>query len=569
MSSLTLLYKAALILVLATEAHAKSATEVFESVSGSIVVVYGNDAQGKHRSLGSGVVLPGGAVVTNCHVIEKSENFVVKYRQQEYPATLKHTDHDRDVCSLTVSGLKAQIANLGTTKALKVGQRVYAIGAPKGLELTLSEGIVSSLREVEGGRYIQTSAPISPGSSGGGLFDEESRLIGLPTFYLTEGQQLNFAVPIEWVKELPRRHTVDIKSEQSKTEWLTRAIVLEVNQEWQSLIKHALHRTMSLPDDVAAWYVLGSAYAKTGQNDKAIDATQRALRINPEHAAAWHNLAVCYEKTAKDDKAIDAYRHSLRIDLQDAEGWHDLGNVYGRTGEMPKAIEAFQQTLRIDPLHADAWIKLGVAYTQSGQLAKAIETHQSALKANPKIAGKFDYWVNYAAAQDKAGQFENAIGTYTLALGLNPKDADTWRQVGMLYFQTEQFVKAFEALQRSVQINPNNAKSWAGIGLLWMQAEKYDEAIKAYQEAIRIDPDFAEAWFSLGKPYASLKRYDDAIAANRQAIRIDPVYASAWHNLAIYYYLSGDTPAALQAAKALRPLDPAKAEKLFNLIMPN
>lgn len=145
--------------------------------------------------------------------------------------------------------------------------------------------------------------------------------MGLPTFYLTEGQQLNFAVPVEWVKELPQRHTVEVKSWQSKTEWLTRAIILEAKEDWQSLIKHALQRTMSLPDDVAAWYVLGCAYEKTGQNDKAIDATQRALRINPEHAAAWYNLAVFYEKAAKDDKAIDAYQRSVRIDPQDAEGW--------------------------------------------------------------------------------------------------------------------------------------------------------------------------------------------------------------------------------------------------------
>jgi S1-C subfamily serine protease len=102
-------------------------------------------------------------------------------------------------------GYSAPAVVIGSTKTLKVGAKVYAIGAPKGLELTLSDGIVSSLREVDGGQYIQTTAAISPGSSGGGLFDENGALVGLTTFYLAEGQNLNFAVPVEWVKELPKR----------------------------------------------------------------------------------------------------------------------------------------------------------------------------------------------------------------------------------------------------------------------------------------------------------------------------------------------------------------------------
>ncbi|WP_323759667.1 serine protease, partial [Immundisolibacter sp.] len=178
--------------------QAKSPTELFESVSSSIVVVHGRDNEGKPQSLGSGVVLSKDEIVTNCHVIEKSATLSVEHRGREYSATLKHSDYDHDVCSLNVTGFDAPAAVLGSTKLLKVGQKVFAIGAPQGLELTLSEGIISSLREVTGGRYLQISAPISPGSSGGGLFDEEGRLLGLPTFYLGGGQQLNFAVPVEW-----------------------------------------------------------------------------------------------------------------------------------------------------------------------------------------------------------------------------------------------------------------------------------------------------------------------------------------------------------------------------------
>ena len=85
--------------------------------------------------------------------------------------------------------------------ALKVGEPAFAVGAPQGLELSISQGIVSQLRPTPLGKdpMIQTTAAISQGSSGGGLFDSDGRLVGLTTLYYKEGQSLNFAVPISFV----------------------------------------------------------------------------------------------------------------------------------------------------------------------------------------------------------------------------------------------------------------------------------------------------------------------------------------------------------------------------------
>src|SRR5574341_1529244 len=230
----------------AQEVHAKTPAEVFEAVSYSVVVVYGNDSAGNHKSLGSGVVLPKSDVVTNCHVVNEAARLLVKHRNREYLATLKYADHERDVCSLTVPGLTAPPATLGNTNNLKVGQRVYAVGAPRGLELTLSEGLISGFRELKVGRYIQTTAPISPGSSGGGLFDEQGRLIGLPTFFLAEGQQLNFAVPVEWVKELSQRRMAARSAGNSGLEWWRpRVTELIGNKDWHGLLNQSLEWTKS------------------------------------------------------------------------------------------------------------------------------------------------------------------------------------------------------------------------------------------------------------------------------------------------------------------------------------
>lgn len=179
--------------------HAKPAVEVYEIVSRSVVVVYGHDSSDQRNIVGSGVVLPGGDVATACHVVRGSSRNVVKHVGKEYEAQIAHADFDRDVCLLRLPAPISPSIQFGSSEVLKIGQRVYAVGAPKGLELTLSEGVVSSFRSTQGGRYIQTTAAVSPGSSGGGLFNEEGRLVGLVTFYFKDGQQLNFAVPVEWI----------------------------------------------------------------------------------------------------------------------------------------------------------------------------------------------------------------------------------------------------------------------------------------------------------------------------------------------------------------------------------
>ena len=80
---------------------------------------------------------------------------------------------------------------------LHVGEQVYTIGSPSALESTLGQGIVSGLRTVAGQHLVQTTAPISPGSSGGGLFDGAGNLIGITSFMLKNSQGLNFAVAAE------------------------------------------------------------------------------------------------------------------------------------------------------------------------------------------------------------------------------------------------------------------------------------------------------------------------------------------------------------------------------------
>jgi serine protease Do len=183
----------------------RSAESVFREVSPSVARVQVMDASGHLVATGSGVVIDKAVVLTNCHVATRAPKLTVKIGQAVMPATIQTADEVLDLCRLEVPGLTAPAAVVGSVASLRTGQRVYAIGAPAGLELTISEGIVSALRKVDEGTVIQTTAPISPGSSGGGLFDASGAMVGIVTFQHRFGQNLNFALPADWIGEMRAR----------------------------------------------------------------------------------------------------------------------------------------------------------------------------------------------------------------------------------------------------------------------------------------------------------------------------------------------------------------------------
>lgn len=201
---------AALALAAGAGAHALTAEQVYAKVAPSVWRVLTYDADNLPLGQGSGVVIADESVVTNCHVLAKAKRLAVKRESESHDATLALWDVKRDVCQLKVAGLKAPAVVVADSSKIAVGQSVFAIGNPKGLELTMSAGLVSSLRRNSANQLvlIQTSAAISSGSSGGGLFNDEGLLVGLTTIGSITGdaQNLNFAIPSDWVRELPLRH---------------------------------------------------------------------------------------------------------------------------------------------------------------------------------------------------------------------------------------------------------------------------------------------------------------------------------------------------------------------------
>jgi TPR repeat protein len=172
--------------------------ELYSRLSRSVMRLYALNRSSKDAGIsqGSAVALTTHVAATNCHVIEKKEAYGARIAETVILFQLLGGDARRDVCVIQTDKELSPIETVRRYDDLKVGERVYAIGSPRGLENTLSEGLISGLRVSKGIKYIQITAPITHGSSGGGLFDERGRLIGITTLGANSGN-LNFAVAID------------------------------------------------------------------------------------------------------------------------------------------------------------------------------------------------------------------------------------------------------------------------------------------------------------------------------------------------------------------------------------
>ena len=189
--------------------------ELYRRLAPSVWVVRTYDADGIAARTGSAVVIGPETLLTNCHVLEKAKRFVVRNDNVQHDAKLQYIDVQRDLCQITARNLSAPSVEMADSDKLSVGQKVFALGNPRGLELSLSDGLVSALRRDEDQRnlvLIQTTAPISRGSSGGGLFDSAGRLVGITTLVLEDAQNLNFAVPINRQRDLAARSEAAMKA---------------------------------------------------------------------------------------------------------------------------------------------------------------------------------------------------------------------------------------------------------------------------------------------------------------------------------------------------------------------
>ena len=253
-------------------------------------------------SLGSGVLVAPGLVVTNCHVTRQADKLHVVRGGVRWPVTAQRADIAHDLCLLQATGVQAAVAPLADADALKIGQDVTALGYTGGIDLQHSFGTVVDLHRFDDGQVIRTSNGFNSGASGGGLFDTEGRLAGILTFRLRGAEQHYFAAPAVWVRQLLLAATSDgglpalAPLEQvSLPFWqvqgdhqprFLRAALLVREQRWRDLATLAQGWLRDDGQDGEPWYLLGTALHRLDQPAAARQAFDCALRLQPQRSAA-------------------------------------------------------------------------------------------------------------------------------------------------------------------------------------------------------------------------------------------------------------------------------------------
>ena len=188
-----------------TAANAQSPQQIARKALASTVLLVMEDANGQPLSLGSGFFIRNNQVATNLHVVKGASRGYAKLVGQKTKYDIEGitaVDAERDLVILKISVSGAPVISLGDSDTVQVGAPIYAVGNPRGLEGTFSQGIISSIRKVGTDKILQLTAPISPGSSGGPVLNDKGHVIGVSVATFRGGQNLNFAIPANYLKEL-------------------------------------------------------------------------------------------------------------------------------------------------------------------------------------------------------------------------------------------------------------------------------------------------------------------------------------------------------------------------------
>ena len=361
----------ALILVAATFAQARdeeALPNLVKRVKPAVVAIATYDASGEALMTGSGFFLRPGQVVTNLHVIRGAVRAEIKTldgKGKVYPVggTLA-VDEEGDLALLSVD-MPVERAARSTELAKDLpdeGETIFVIGNPLKLEGSVSDGIVSAVREVPNSyRIIQITAPISHGNSGSPVFNLKGQVLGVVTVKVTNGQNINLAIAAERVAEL----------KPGKLQPLSELALKGKGDVAESLYRSGLD---------SLWL---------GNYDNAVGYFENAANKNPRRAETWVQVGYCKVKQGKTQEAIRAYQQALQLKPDDAEIHNRLGDAYYYSGRLREAIDSYTEAARLRPDWAETFYNLAIAYSESGNPSMAATEARILQKLDIKLYEKY------------------------------------------------------------------------------------------------------------------------------------------------------------------------------------
>ncbi|HEV3470384.1 MAG TPA: tetratricopeptide repeat-containing serine protease family protein [Pyrinomonadaceae bacterium] len=345
----------ALFVFAARAAAEETLPELVRRVKPAVVSVITYNASGEVALTGSGFFVRPGQVLTNLHVVEGAARAEVRTFEGKGKTYLvsgvSALDEEGDLALLSVEmpAERASVADVAPGVP-EEGERVFVIGNPLRLEGSVSDGIVSAVREVPSlGHIVQITAPISHGNSGSPVFNMRGQVVGVVTIRVMNGQNINLALGASRFGELK---------------------ATDRPLRFEELVSRAkVGRTAESVADW--WYKNGLNSLWLGNYESALGHFENAVNRNPRRAEAWLQVGFCKVKQGKNHDAIRAFEHALRLEPDSYEALNKLGDAYYYAGNYHKARESYERAVRLRPDLAEGHYNLGLAYYELGDRASA------------------------------------------------------------------------------------------------------------------------------------------------------------------------------------------------------
>ena len=443
-------------------------TELVRRVKPSVVAVVTFDAKGAQLSQGSGFFIATDRIVTNRHVLEGAYRAEIHLtdNKEGFPVKgLLSVDGAGDIVLLQASVPVQWAVPLPVVPDLpQEGESVIVIGNPLGLAGSVSNGIVSAVRDVAGfGRILQISAPISQGSSGSPVINLQGQVIGVVTLQLNEGQSLNFAVPSARVLKLPVDALITLreftetaaKNQQAAADRLyLQGLAFLSRDDCEHALPYFTHATEADATYVAAWTQSGFCYAALGRHAEAAAASRKAIALQPDAPAAYLNLGAALMRLEQFKEAAEIYQQASKLDPSNPDPLFALGLAYGRLGRFDNEAQAYQQTIKIKPEYVAAHERLGLAYLKLNRPQEAINAFKKVILLKPADAPAFD---NLGTAYCKAKLYQESSGAYQQAIRLNPSFTKAYYNLGVCQYAAGDTAAALEQYNILKSLDPDRA----------------------------------------------------------------------------------------------------------------
>lgn len=413
-----------------TFSQSLTAEQIYKKVSNAVVVVHAYDENNRLASQGSGVVLNDkGYVVTNYHVLSGNDRLEILHGKQVVPyVDIIGIDVEKDILILKIDTKKFTVIKNGDSKSLSIGQRVYAIGSPLGLENSISEGIISGLRSIDESQrnYIQMTASISPGSSGGAVVNEKGELIGISTLTATGGQNLNFAIPLFEILSVKIGSYYQTKLFQN-FELFRKAQNAFDNGMYNESIKFYTDYINLFPNHESAYNNRGISRSKLNDYNGAIKDYSIALNIDSTLSATYNNRG--YAKYCLGDfwEAINDYNSAILSENKISNFYINRGLAKNRIQDYHGAILDFNIAIEIDPNNINAYNSRGITKSNLDDYLGGIKDFEKAISLDHNNAiSYFNCGVNKALINDHVG----AVFNFNKVIELDPKNSEAYLNRG-------------------------------------------------------------------------------------------------------------------------------------------